>query len=121
MNDSRDNNKRSDSANANNADLQLKRGVNAYQKAIALKYEGSGAPLVTASGEGAIAEDIITLARELGIPLYENPELTEMLAMLELGDEIPHELYIVIAQIIALAYKVKGVVPESMDHFPYDS
>ena len=44
-----------------------------------------------------------------------------MLAMLELGDEIPHELYIVIAQIIALAYKVKGVVPESMDHFPYDS
>lgn len=98
--------------------LQAKRGVNAYQKAIALKYDGIGAPVVTATGQGAIAEDIIALARELGIPLYENPELTEMLAMLELGDEIPHELYIIIAQIIALAYKIKGVVPESMDHFP---
>ena len=95
-----------------------KRGVNAYQKAIALQYEGVGAPVVTATGEGAIAEDIIALARELGIPLYENPELTEMLAMLELGDEIPHELYIIIAQIIALAYNIKGIIPDSMDHFP---
>ena len=100
--------------------LKRQRGVNAYQKAVALKYEGSGAPIVTASGEGAIAEDIIALARELGVPLYENPELTEMLAMLELGDEIPHELYIIIAQIIALAYKIKGVIPESTDHFPSD-
>ncbi|MDG2035797.1 MAG: EscU/YscU/HrcU family type III secretion system export apparatus switch protein [Pseudomonadales bacterium] len=95
-----------------------KRGVNAYQKAIALQYEGVGAPVVTATGEGAIAEDIIALARELGIPLCENPELTEMLSMLELGDEIPHELYIIIAQIIALAYNIKGIVPDSAHHFP---
>lgn len=97
---------------------QYQRGVNAYQKAIALKYDGAGAPIVTATGEGVVAEDIIALARELGIPLYENPELTEMLAMLELGDEIPHELYIIIAQIIALAYKIKGVIPDSSNHFP---
>lgn len=95
-----------------------KRGVNAYQKAIALQYEGVGAPVVTATGEGVIAEDIIALARELGIPLYENPELTDMLAMLELGDEIPHELYIIIAQIIALAYNIKGIVPNAKDHYP---
>ena len=74
--------------------------------------------MVTATGEGAIAEDIIALARELGIPLYENPELTDMLAMLELGDEIPHELYIIIAQIIALAYNIKGITPNAMEHFP---
>ena len=103
----------------NNDELtRKKQAVNAYQKAIALQYEGVGAPVVTATGEGVIAEDIIALARELGIPLYENPELTEMLAMLELGDEIPHELYIIIAQIIALAYNIKGIIPNSMDHFP---
>ena len=100
-------------------DLQRKKqAANAYQKAIALQYEGVGAPVVTATGEGAIAEDIIALARELGIPLYENPELTDMLAILELGDEIPHELYIIIAQIIALAYNIKGITPNAMEHFP---
>lgn len=103
----------------NQDDLQRKKqAANAYQKAIALQYEGVGAPVVTATGEGAIAEDIIALARELGIPLYENPELTDMLAMLELGDEIPHELYIIIAQIIALAYNIKGITPNAMEHFP---
>ena len=100
-------------------DLRKKKhAVNAYQKAVALQYEGVGAPVVTATGEGAIAEDIIALARELGIPLYENPELTDMLAMLELGDEIPHELYIIIAQIIALAYNIKGIKTNAKDHFP---
>lgn len=103
----------------NQDDLQRKKqAANAYQKAIALQYEGVGAPVVTATGEGAIAEDIIALARELGIPLYENPELTDMLAILELGDEIPHELYIIIAQIIALAYNIKGITPNAMEHFP---
>jgi type III secretion system FlhB-like substrate exporter len=41
-----------------------------------------------------------------------------MLSMFELGDEIPHELYIIIAQIIALAYNIKGIVPDSAHHFP---
>ena len=81
--------------------------IDAYKKAIALKYEGVGAPLVTASGEGIIAEEIIDLARQLGVPMYENAELTELLSMLELGDEIPHDLYVIIAQIIALAYSLK--------------
>ena len=39
--------------------------------------------------------------------MYENAELTELLSMLELGDEIPHDLYVIIAQIIALAYSLK--------------
>ena len=81
--------------------------IEAYQKASALKDEGVGAPLVTASGEGIVAEQIIDLARQLGVPMYENAELTELLSMLELGDEIPHDLYVIIAQIIALAYSLK--------------
>jgi len=82
-------------------------GIDAYKKAIALQYDGQSAPTVTASGEGQLADDIIALARDLKIPLYENAELTEMLATLDLGDQIPHELYIIIAQIIALAYNLK--------------
>ena len=82
-----------------------------YQRAVALQYDGKNAPAITATGSGQLAEDIIALAREHGIPLYENAELTEMLAMLDLGDQIPHELYIIIAQIIALAYKLQGKHP----------
>ena len=86
--------------------------INAYKKAVALQYDGKTAPIVSATGEGLLAEEIIALARDLNIPLYENAELTEMLSTLELGDQIPHELYIIIAQIIALAYKLKGEKPD---------
>jgi len=82
-----------------------------YQRAVALHYDGKTAPQVTASGSGQLADDIIALAREHGIPLYENAELSEMLALLDLGEQIPHELYIIIAQIIALAYKIQGKQP----------
>lgn len=82
--------------------------IEEYQRAVALQYDGVRAPVVTASGSGQLAEDIIALARESGVPLYENAELTQMLSMLELGDQIPHELYVIIAQIIALAYKISG-------------
>ncbi|MGB5323870.1 MAG: EscU/YscU/HrcU family type III secretion system export apparatus switch protein [Pseudomonadales bacterium] len=79
-----------------------------YQRAVALQYDGKRAPTITASGSGQLAEDIIALAREHGVPLYENAQLTELLAVLDLGEQIPHELYLVIAQIIALAYKISG-------------
>lgn len=90
------------------SDKRKKQGLEEYRKAVALKYDGENAPLVTATGGGDLADEIIAIAREHGVPLYENAELTEMLGMLELGDSIPHELYLIIAQIIALAYKIKG-------------
>ncbi len=99
--------------NSSDNNSEFNNGVNEYQKAVALKYDGQTAPRVTASGSGQLADEIIALARELGIPLYENPELTEMLAMLDLGDEIPHELYLIIAQIIALAYNIKAKDPSA--------
>ncbi len=86
----------------------LEEAIHQYQKAIALQYDGKQAPIVTASGEGETAYEIIALAKELGIPLYENPELAEMLSLLDLGDQIPHDLYLIIAQIIALAYNISG-------------
>lgn len=79
--------------------------------AVALHYDQERAPTVTAKGEHELAEQIIALAREHGVPLYENPELVDLLSRLELGDEIPESLYLVIAEVIAFAYRLRGKFP----------
>lgn len=84
-------------------------------RAIALQYDGENAPTVTATGEGAIAEEIIRIAQEHGIPLREDAILAAFLSELDLGDEIPPLLYRVIAEVIAYAYLVAGKVPEIKD------
>lgn len=80
-------------------------------RAIALQYDGENAPIVTASGEGDIAEQIINIAREHGIPLKEDTMMAALLGDLDLGEEIPPILYRVIAEVIAYAYIVSGKVP----------
>jgi len=80
-------------------------------RAIALQYDGENTPIVTATGEGAIAEEIIRVAREHGVPLREDAMLAALLGELELGEEIPPLLYQVIAEVIAYAYLVSGKVP----------
>ena len=80
-------------------------------RAIALKYDGENAPTVTASGEGDLAEEIIRIAREHGIPLREDSIMAALLGELDLGEEIPPVLYRVIAEVIAYAYIVSGKVP----------
>ncbi len=81
-------------------------------KAIALKYDGEHAPVITATGEGAIAEEILRIAKEFDVPLREDAMLADVLSQLELGDEIPPLLYRVIAEVIAYAYIISGKVPE---------
>lgn len=80
-------------------------------RAIALQYDGDNAPVVTASGEGAIAEEILRIAKEHNIPLKQDALLAELLSELNLGEEIPPVLYRVIAEVIAYAYLVSGKVP----------
>ena len=80
-------------------------------RAIALQYDGDNAPVVTATGEGEIAAEILRIAREHDIPLKEDALLAELLSGLELGEEIPPVLYRVIAEVIAYAYLVSGKVP----------
>ena len=85
------------------------------KKAIALKYDGQGAPRVIAKGLDEIANKIIEIADEHDIPLHEDEQLATLLAQLELGDEIPRELYVAIAEVIAFAYLIRGVQPEFVD------
>lgn len=80
--------------------------------AVALRYDQVTAPKLTAKGEGDLAEQIIALAREHGVPLYENAELTRVLGQMDLGDEIPETLYLAIAEIIAFAYVIQGKFPK---------
>jgi len=74
------------------------------RRASALRYEGSGAPKVTATGRGLVADRIVEVARENGIPVREDPALAEALASLELDTEIPEDLYTAVAEAIAWAY-----------------
>ncbi len=85
-------------------------------KAVALTYDGSRAPFVSATGDDDLAETIIRIARQHNVPIYENKALVDILARLELGSEIPELLYRTIAEIIAFVYMLKGQTPEGFKH-----
>jgi len=76
--------------------------------AVALEYDGEGAPRVTAKGRGAVAEEIIAVAEANGIPLQEDTALMELLSQLDLDAEIPEALYRAVAEVLAFAYIVTG-------------
>ncbi len=80
--------------------------------AVALKYDGTRAPTISASGTDELAEEIVRIAREHGVPLYENAELAGILSRLELNDEIPETLYRIIAEILAFAFNLQGKTPD---------
>lgn len=82
------------------------------KQALALHYNGIDTPTVIATGKGDVAEEILAIARQLEIPIMENKELLSMLSMLEIDNEIPEELFLVVAEIIALSYWMRGLYPE---------
>lgn len=86
------------------------------QKAVALYYDGKHTPHVSAKGTGAVAEQIIAIAQEHGVPLCDNSALVDLLVTLELGDEIPEALYIAVAYIIAFAYQLEGKIPDAWEN-----
>ena len=72
------------------------------KKAAALKYEENlAAPVVTANGMGFIADKIIEKAEENEVPIVYNKELTDLLCNVDVGEDIPSDLYEAIAHIIA--------------------
>lgn len=82
--------------------------------AVALKYApGAAAPTVVAKGRGLIAEEIISRAREEGIFVHESPELVALLSQVDLDDQIPPQLYVAVAELLAWIYRVEreGAVP----------
>lgn len=86
-----------------------------HRQAVALTYDGQRAPTVSAEASGELAEEIIALAREHGVPLFENPHLLALLQEVGLGEEVPETLYLSVAQIIAFVYEIQGKVPPGWD------
>jgi flagellar biosynthesis protein len=80
-------------------------------KAIALKYKKGHdrAPKVTAKGRGALAERILAVARENNIPIKQDKALLDALYRLEIQEEIPEELYRVIAEVLAFIYRMNRI------------
>ena len=88
------------------------------RQAIALSYDGSSAPILSAKGDAELAELILATAREHEVPIYENADLVRILARLELGSEIPEALYRTLAEIIAFAWHLKGKCPAHLADQP---
>lgn len=89
---------------------ERRRRPTAVQRAVALKYEAAThrAPEVVASGRGRVAERIIALAKEYGIYIKQDPDLAEVLSRLDIGQAIPPELYVVMAEVLAFVYRVNA-------------
>ena len=82
---------------AKNKDLEMQR-----KKAVALQYRMDySAPKVVATGSGHMAQKIIDAAKGADVKVHHNPQLVEELAKIDLGAEIPPELYEIVAQILA--------------------
>jgi flagellar biosynthesis protein len=77
-------------------------------KAIALKYERGKdtAPRVAAKGRGSVAEKILAIAREHNIPIKQDKTLLDALYRLDISEEIPEDLYRVVAEILAFVYRM---------------
>ena len=80
------------------------------QQAVALHYDRQpgSSPRVVASGQGAFAQQIIAAAKAAGVDIVEDPDLLEVLGRVPVGEDIPAELFQVVAEILAFVYRLNG-------------
>ncbi|WP_026377059.1 EscU/YscU/HrcU family type III secretion system export apparatus switch protein [Aestuariibacter salexigens] len=88
------------------------------KSAVGIKYDSGSdnAPTIIAKGFGELAEEIVALADQHGVLIHEDPYLSEFLARMDLGQEIPDSLYHVIAELIAFSYVLQGKFPDSWNN-----
>lgn len=78
------------------------------QLAVALHYDKKGAPQVIAKGRGSVGKKIIEIAKANDIHIEENEVLAGALSKVELGDEIPAELYKAVAEVLVFVLRLSG-------------
>jgi flagellar biosynthesis protein len=81
------------------------------RKAVALLYNRLNDPKVIAKGEGSLADTIVRIAEESGIPIAKDEALAATLSNLELNTEIPETLFRSVAVILAWVYRLQGKTP----------
>jgi flagellar biosynthesis protein len=81
--------------------------MNKQKQAVALRYkpDKDDAPSIVAKGSGYMAEKILEKAKEYAIPIQEDPSLVEVLSKLDIKQQIPVELYQVVAEVLAFVYQ----------------
>jgi len=85
--------------------------------AVALTYDSDKAgadqaPTVAAGGRGAIAEQILEMAFQLGIPVREDADLAQLLSTIDIDSEIPLEAFAAVAEILIYVYRANGMLPD---------
>ena len=78
--------------------------------AVALHYDRTGAPRVIAKGKGTLGAKIIEVAKAHDIPIEENEVLAGALSNVEIGDEIPAELYKAVAEVLIFVLRLSGKI-----------
>lgn len=78
------------------------------KKVVALKYKAGedDAPRVVAKGQGSIADQILKLAEEHKIPMYQDADLVEVLSKIDLSHAVPPEMYQAVAEVLAFVYRM---------------
>ena len=88
------------------------------RRATALRYDpdsGAAAPQVVATGRGLHAARILEEAEQAGVPVRRDAALANALAGLELGHEVPEELWAAVAEVLAWAYRLDASAARTRD------
>uniref|UniRef100_UPI00402AE59C EscU/YscU/HrcU family type III secretion system export apparatus switch protein n=1 Tax=Succinivibrio sp. TaxID=2053619 RepID=UPI00402AE59C len=102
------------SINATDEDLSFKASYEKASAAVAISYnEEKKSPFVSALGYESRAQAIIDMAKELGVHIHKDPVLLNELKALKEGEQVPEQLFQIIAEILAFSYLLQGKTPES--------
>lgn len=102
------------SINATDEDLSFKASYEKASAAVAISYnEEKKSPFVSALGYESRAQAIIDMAKELGVYIHKDPVLLNELKTLKEGEQVPEQLFQIIAEILAFSYLLQGKTPES--------
>jgi flagellar biosynthesis protein len=82
-----------------------------YTQAVALEYGQHKVPVVTAKGDDELALRIVQEAKRQGVYVAEDPRLLAVLSRLDVGQEIPQEMFTAVAVILSWVYWLKGMKP----------
>ena len=92
------------------------KGKRPLRRAAALSYdpENDSVPILSAFGEGFLAEKILEMAEESGVPIVPDPKLAAMLAKMSVGDDIPPSLYDVVAKVLLFVSEMDSKYGEKL-------
>jgi flagellar biosynthesis protein len=82
----------------------------ARPRAAALEYRRGqgGPPTLVAKGSDDVADEILAVAREHGVPIHQDPALVNVLSRLDLDDEVPSQLFVAVATVLAFVYRLQA-------------